>query len=188
MKTWLKTTLAAVTLFSMPALAANPEVQFTTSKGSFTVELFEDSAPKTVANFLRYVNDGSYVGTLFHRVIPGFMVQGGGFTRDMKQAPTYAPIKNEGSSKLKNRRATLAMARTQDPNSATRQFFINVTNNPFLDTTERQAGYAVFGKVIKGEDTIDAIAAVKTTTDAATRMQDVPVTPVIIEKVTVIKK
>jgi peptidyl-prolyl cis-trans isomerase A (cyclophilin A)/peptidyl-prolyl cis-trans isomerase B (cyclophilin B) len=133
--------------------------------GSFVVELYSDKAPATVDNFLRYVNDGFYKGTIFHRVIPGFVVQGGGFTKDYQQKPTREPVKNEAANGLKNVTATLAMARTSDPHSATAQFFINLKDNNFLDhraPNPREYGYTVFGRVVKGMDVVQKIAAVPT--------------------------
>jgi peptidyl-prolyl cis-trans isomerase B (cyclophilin B) len=154
--------LAAVT----PAAAAdNPKVMMDTSKGQLTIELFPKEAPETVKNFLAYVDAGFYNGTIFHRVIPKFMIQGGGFTPDMQQKPTRAPIKIESDNGLKNDRGTLAMARTQDPNSATAQFFINSVDNGFLNFTAKTPkgwGYAVFGKVVKGMEVVDEISKVKT--------------------------
>ena len=150
----------------------NPMVILKTSKGDITIELFEKEAPVTVANFLKYVDSGFYKGTIFHRVINGFMIQGGGFTKDMNQKPTNPPIKNEAANGLKNTRGTLAMARTSDPNSATAQFFINVVDNGFLDFKSPDArgiGYCVFGKVVSGMEAVDAIKAVRT------GQQDVPV-------------
>jgi peptidyl-prolyl cis-trans isomerase A (cyclophilin A)/peptidyl-prolyl cis-trans isomerase B (cyclophilin B) len=147
------------------AAAANPQVEFTTNVGSFVVELYSDKAPATVDNFLRYVNDGFYKGTIFHRVIPGFVVQGGGFTKDYQQKPTREPVKNEAANGLKNVTATLAMARTSDPHSATAQFFINLKDNNFLDhraPNPREYGYTVFGRVVKGMDVVQKIAAVPT--------------------------
>lgn len=148
------------------ASAANPKVEMETSKGVVIIELYPDQAPVTVQNFLRYVNDGGYNGTIFHRVIKGFMNQGGGFTPDLKKrTPSYPPIKNEADNGLKNQRGTLAMARTNDPNSATNQFFINTVDNGFLDFKSKSTqgwGYAVFGKVIQGMDVVDSIAGVKT--------------------------
>jgi peptidyl-prolyl cis-trans isomerase A (cyclophilin A)/peptidyl-prolyl cis-trans isomerase B (cyclophilin B) len=147
------------------ALAANPQVEFKTNVGSFVVELYADKAPATVDNFLRYVNDGFYQGTIFHRVIPGFVVQGGGFTRDYKQKTTREPVKNEAANGLKNTTATLAMARTSDPHSATAQFFINLKDNNFLDhraPNPREYGYTVFGRVVKGMNVVQEIAAIPT--------------------------
>ena len=151
--------------------------------GVITLELDADTAPKPVANFLSYVAKGHYDGTVFHRVIKGFMLQGGGFEAGMKQKPCDAPIQNEANNGLKNKRYTLAMARTSDPHSATAQFFINTVDNAFLDHTAPSAqgwGYAVFGKVIAGTDVVDKIKAVKTGNKMG--HADVPVTDVVIEK------
>jgi peptidyl-prolyl cis-trans isomerase B (cyclophilin B) len=157
------------------AVAANPKVEMETSKGKMVIELFPDKAPETVKNFLNYVETKYYDGTIFHRVIPKFMIQGGGFTSDMKQKSAGAPIKNEADNGLKNDRGTIAMARTGDPHSATAQFFINSVNNDFLNhksKTQQGWGYVVFGKVIAGMDVIDAISASKTVTRG--RFRDVP--------------
>lgn len=143
----------------------NPVVIINTSMGDIKVELFEKESPITVKNFLRYVEDGFYAGTIFHRVIPGFMVQGGGFDADMKQKSTHEPIKNEAENRLENKRGTLAMARTQVVDSATSQFFINLVDNGFLNHTRpdpRGFGYCVFGRVIEGMDVVDQIAGVAT--------------------------
>ena len=156
----------------------NTEVVFSTNKGDITIELYADKAPITVKNFLSYVDEGFFTDTIFHRVIPNFMIQGGGFTKDMKQKPTKAPIKNEADNGLRNSRGTLAMARTSVVDSATGQFFINLTDNSFLDNGVRDFGYAVFGKVVSGMDVVDKIAAVKTTTAAGN--QNVPVEPIIV--------
>ena len=156
-----------------------PRVVFKTSMGDFTVELNAEKAPITVKNFLAYVDAKHYDGTIFHRVIPDFMVQGGGMTADMSEKDVNAPIKNESGNGLKNEKGTLAMARTSDPNSATAQFFVNVADNAFLD---QGAGYAVFGKVVDGMDVIDKIVAAKTTTKGP--HQNVPVEPITIESVT----
>lgn len=137
-------------------------VRFETSQGAFTIELFEKEAPETVANFLKYVDEGFFDGTIFHRVIPGFMIQGGGFTPDMTQKKTHAPIRNEAANGLKNERGTLSMARTNDINSATAQFFVNLVDNAFLDHKPGSFGYAVFGRVSEGMEVIDAIAKVRT--------------------------
>ena len=163
----------------------NPVVIISTSKGDIKVELFKNEAPVTVENFLSYVNDGFYDGTIFHRVIPNFMVQGGGFTPDFAQKPTKAPIKNEANNGLKNDRGTLAMARTQVVDSATSQFFINIVNNDFLNNGARDFGYAVFGKVIDGMDVVDAIAAVPTSNKGM--HGDVPTEDVVIESVKVVE-
>jgi len=164
------------------AATANPRVVLETSKGPIVIELFADKAPKTVENFLAYVDAGHYDGTVFHRVIPGFMVQGGGFTADMQQKTTRAPIQNEADNGVKNRRGTLAMARTNDPHSASSQFFINLVDNGFLDHTAKSAqgwGYAVFGEVVEGMETADAIAKVKSGNRGG--HENVPVEPVVIE-------
>jgi len=162
-------------------------VMMTTTVGPITIELDADSAPKTVENFLSYVAGGFYDGTIFHRVIDNFMIQGGGFTADMEQKSTQAPIENEANNGLKNQRGTIAMARTQDPHSATAQFFINVQDNDFLNHTGENMqgwGYAVFGKVTDGEDVLDKIRGVQTGSQAG--HQDVPVEPIIIENVAII--
>ena len=162
-------------------------ILMTTTLGPMTLELDADNAPKTVENFLSYVSNGFYDGTIFHRVINNFMVQGGGFTVDMEQKATQAPIDNEANNGLKNARGTIAMARTQDPHSATAQFFINVQDNDFLNHTGENMqgwGYTVFGKVTDGEDVLDKIRCVQTGSQAG--HQDVPVEPIIIESMTVI--
>ncbi len=144
---------------------SNPLVLLETSSGDILIELFEQEAPESVANFLRYVDSGHYANTIFHRVIPGFMIQGGGMTMRMEEKATEAPIANEAANGLKNQRGTLAMARTSDPNSATCQFFINLVDNEFLNHTSpdmRGYGYCVFGKVTEGLATVDKIAKVKT--------------------------
>lgn len=161
---------------------ANPVVVMETTKGTIKIELDAAAAPKSAANFLRYVEEGFFDGTIFHRVIPDFMIQGGGFTPDMKQKPTHEPIVNEAANGLKNARGTLAMARTSVVDSATAQFFINLKDNSFLnhrDKTSSGFGYAVFGKVIEGMDVVDAIKAVAT--DSSGPHDDVPVEPVIIK-------
>ena len=163
----------------------NPVVIISTSKGDIKVELFKNEAPVTVENFLSYVNDGFYDGTVFHRVIPNFMIQGGGFTPDFAQKPTKAPIKNEADNGLKNDRGTLAMARTQVVDSATSQFFVNVVDNDFLNNGARDFGYAVFGKVVDGMDVVDAIAAVPTSNKGM--HGDVPTEDVVIESVKVVE-
>jgi cyclophilin family peptidyl-prolyl cis-trans isomerase len=157
-------TLAAFALLTSVASAANPVVEIKTSMGTIQVELFEKEAPGTVKNFLQYVDDKHYDGTIFHRVIDGFMIQGGGFDKDMRQKKTRDSIKNESSNGLENKRGTLAMARTPVPDSATAQFFINVKDNDFLDRKNAmdRVGYCVFGKVISGMDVVDKIKAVKT--------------------------
>jgi cyclophilin family peptidyl-prolyl cis-trans isomerase len=161
-----------------------PMVEMETSEGTIKIELWADKAPITVNNFLAYVDEGFYNGTIFHRVIEGFMIQGGGLTPDMKEKKGHAPIKNEATAELKNARGTIAMARTSVVDSATAQFFINVVDNDFLnhrDTTARGYGYAVFGKVVEGMEVVDKIRAVQTATRGP--FQDVPVTPVVIKSV-----
>ncbi len=153
-------------------------VIFSTSMGDITIELFPEAAPVTVENFLRYVDDGFFDGTIFHRVIPGFMIQGGGFTAEMAQKRTREPIKNEADNGLKNERGTLSMARTNVVDSATSQFFLNVADNAFLDHGTRDFGYAVFARVVDGMDVVDQIAAVETGSRAG--HQDVPLEPVVI--------
>lgn len=165
---------------------ANPQVKISTSLGDFVVELNAAKAPKTVANFLQYVDDGFYNNTIFHRVIDNFMIQGGGFTMDFKQKETRAPVENEATNGLKNDRGTIAMARTADPQSASAQFFINVTNNDFLNHTSptpRGWGYCVFGKVIKGMDVVDAIRK-QPTSRGGPFPSDVPQKMVVITSVT----
>ncbi len=172
---------------SVPAQAhPRPVVRLVTSMGTITLELDREHAPITVDNFLRYVKDGHYDGTIFHRVIDGFMIQGGGFTPDMKQKPTRPPIRNEAHNGLSNTRGTIAMARTNVVDSATSQFFINVVDNSaILDYKgPEQYGYAVFGRVIEGMEVVDAIKAVPTTTFGMHR--DVPVTPVVIQSAVVV--
>lgn len=163
----------------------NPKLQMKTSLGVITIELFADKAPKTAENILRYVEDGFYNETIFHRVIGNFMVQGGGFTADMQQKKTLPQIKNEADNGLKNNRGTLAMARTQVVDSATSQFFFNLVDNDFLNFREPSPagyGYAVFGAVTEGMEVVDAIAKVATGTQGF--HQDVPTEPVVIESVT----
>lgn len=166
----------------------NPQVLMQTNKGNVMLELYPDKAPQSVENFLRYVNEGFYNGTTFHRVISSFMIQGGGFTPDMQRKSTHKPIENEADNGLYNRIGTLAMARTGDPHSATSQFFINVAKNTFLDfreKTSRAWGYAVFGRVIKGMKVVNEIRQVRT--GFKNGMKDVPVDPIIIEKMTQVK-
>jgi len=169
-------------------MSAKPIVKLETTKGTITVELDAEKAPKTVENFIKYVEDGFYDGIIFHRVIPGFMIQTGGMLPDMSEKPNREAIKNEANNGLKNDRGTLAMARTPNPHSASSQFFINLKDNDFLNfTSESQAGwgYAVFGKVIDGMDVVDEIAKVKTGNQAG--HQDVPLEPVTITKASVVK-
>ncbi|MGW7313200.1 peptidylprolyl isomerase [Streptomyces sp. NPDC054854] len=160
-----------------------PQVKLTTSLGAFVIDLYAEQAPASVANFLAYVENGHYDGTVFHRVIPGFMNQGGGLTADMRQKPTREPVRNEADNGLRNTRYTVAMARTSAPHSATSQFFVNTADNPALDhtsTTPGGYGYAVFGVVTEGQDVVDSIAAVRT--GRAGGHGDVPLVPVVIEK------
>ena len=163
-------------------------VKMQTSKGTITIELNGEKAPNTVANFLTYVREGYYDGTIFHRVISNFMIQGGGFTADMEQKSTHNPIQNEANNGLGNEIGTIAMARTNDPHSATAQFFINVKDNDFLNfssETQQGWGYAVFGKVTEGMDVVNAIKDVATTTKGP--HQDVPSETITIEKVTIVE-
>ncbi|CAK9886529.1 MAG: Peptidyl-prolyl cis-trans isomerase A [Candidatus Erwinia impunctatus] len=173
-------TLLALSSLSAQALAAKGDthVLLTTSAGNIELELNDQKAPISTKNFVDYVNSGFYNNTAFHRVIPGFMVQGGGFTTEMQQKSTNAPIKNEADNGLLNKRGTISMARTADKDSATSQFFINVTDNAFLDHGQRDFGYAVFGKVVKGMDVADKISQVKTHNVGP--YQNVPVEPVVI--------
>ena len=180
-------TLVLLLLAMSGAWAQNPRVEFKTNMGSFALELYADKAPKTVANFLQYAQSGFYNGTIFHRVIDGFMIQGGGFEPGMNQKPVRSSIKNEADNGLKNERYTVAMARTSDPHSASSQFFINVKDNAFLDHTAPNAqgwGYCVFGKVVQGQDVIDKIKQVKTGKRGG--HADVPVEDVIIERAEVV--
>ncbi len=180
----LSITQKSLAVDKKPKKTGNHVVLMETTVGIIKIELWADKAPVTVRNFLRYVDEKFYDGTIFHRVIGNFMIQGGGFTADMKQKKTHAPIKNEASAQLKNKRGTIAMARTGKVHSATSQFFINVVDNNFLnhrDNTPRGFGYAVFGKVVEGMDVVDRIKAVKTTTRG--RYRDMPVEPVVIKRV-----
>lgn len=182
-----KASVAISLLAASSAWAANPIVDVDTTMGDFKIELYSEKAPKTVANFLKYVDDGSYVGTQFHRVIPGFVVQGGGFDKNFTQLSTpYGEVVNESKNGLSNQQATLAMARTANPDSATRQFYINLTDNSSLDASPYKAGYTVFAKVIEGYDVVKKIATVKT--GNLKGHQNVPLAPVLIEKIFVEKK
>ncbi len=166
-----------------PAVAENPKVLMQTSMGDIVIELYPQKAPKTVANFLQYVDEGFYNGTIFHRVINGFMIQGGGFTEEMAQKETHPPVMNEADNGLRNTVGTIAMARTMDPHSATAQFFINVNNNTSLDfreKTPRAWGYAVFGRVVEGMGVVEAIKGVST--GSRGMHSDVPTTNIIIKK------
>ena len=170
------------------SMSTNPRVKMTTSLGDIVITLDAAKAPKPVANFLAYVNDGFYNGTIFHRVIDGFMVQGGGFEPGLKQKPTKANVENEANNGLKNNKYTLAMARTSDPHSATAQFFINVANNDFLNHTAPTAqgwGYAVFGEVTEGKDIVDKMRAVATANSGF--HQNVPTTDLVITKAVVLE-
>jgi peptidyl-prolyl cis-trans isomerase B (cyclophilin B) len=163
-------------------------IRLETSKGDIVLELDAERAPKTAENFLAYVTEGFYDGTVFHRVIDGFMIQGGGFDETMTQKPTRDPVENEANNGLKNEDYTVAMARTKDPHSATAQFFINVKDNAFLNHTAQNAqgwGYAVFGRVVEGKDVVDAIKTVDT--GSVGFFQDVPLEPVVILKASVIE-
>ena len=162
-----------------PAADPRPKVVMETSMGTIRIALEQDKAPLSTKNFLSYVRAGHYDGTIFHRVIPGFMAQGGGFDAQMKQRPVRAPIRNESGNGLSNRRGTLAMARTADPDSATAQFFVNVVDNGRLDPRGGQPGYAVFGEVVEGMDVVDRIVAVPTTSHGP--HANVPATPVVIK-------
>jgi len=165
--------------------SAKPRVALETSKGTIVLELAPEAAPETVENFLAYVRDGFFDGTVFHRVIDGFMIQGGGFTESLDRKETRAPIRNESATGLSNARGTIAMARTNDPHSATSQFFINAVDNPRLDQGPGNDGYTAFGRVVEGMDVVDAIAGVATTRKAG--MADVPVEAVVLRKATVVE-
>jgi cyclophilin family peptidyl-prolyl cis-trans isomerase len=172
------------------AVAADaPQVKLSTTAGDIVIALYPDKAPKTVANFLQYVRDKHYDGTIFHRVIDNFMIQGGGFDRNMVEKKTRPPVPHEGRQAyargLKNERGTVAMARTNDPDSATAQFFINVKDNAFLDPTPANPGYTVFGRVVSGMDVVDKIRGVAT--GRSGMYDDVPVTPVVINSATLVK-
>lgn len=184
----MKATLFALLMSATLAAAANPQVMLSTTKGEITIELYQDKAPKTVENFLEYVRSGHYDGTIFHRVIPGFMIQGGGLTPEMELKPTRGPIESEADNGLSNKRGTVAMARKGGAHSATSQFFINHVDNTNLDykskDSDRAWGYTVFGKVIDGMDVVDTIAAVQTTSKG--EHGDVPTEPVVVEDVRVV--
>ena len=183
----MRTLFFALILFCLSAstaLAENPKVALTTSKGVIVLELNAAKAPLTVQNFLTYVQEGFYAGTVFHRVIPGFMIQGGGMDESMAQKEGHSPIKNEADNGLKNDKYTIAMARTGEINSATSQFFINTGDNKFLNHGARDFGYAVFGRVVKGQEVVDAINAVPT--GSRGMHDDVPVESVIIVKAEVL--
>jgi peptidyl-prolyl cis-trans isomerase A (cyclophilin A) len=173
--------LLPVITFAGEAATKNPQVVIKTSEGDITLQLFADKAPVSVANFLEYVDSGFYKGTIFHRIIPNFMIQGGGFTPDMKEKETREPIANESKNRLHNTRGTVAMARTNDPNSATSQFFINQRTNLRLDWAPGNEGYTVFGEVIQGMDIVDFIATTPTKTTGG--MGDVPQQAIVITDV-----
>ena len=191
MRKLLTSLILIAACFVSQAAVAGPKVEFKTTMGNFVVELDDVKAPKTTANFLNYVKSGFYNGTIFHRVIDGFMIQGGGFTPDLVQKPTDGPVVSEATNGLKNNMYTIAMARTSDPDSATAQFFINVKDNAALDYPNAMGnGYTVFGKVISGTQTIDAIRKVPTMVAPAPRMgrlADVPSKTVTIESATILK-
>jgi cyclophilin family peptidyl-prolyl cis-trans isomerase len=181
--------LAVTLLASVSAAAANPQVELRTSLGAVVIELFPDKAPLTVENFLQYVTDRHYDGTLVHRVIPGFMVQGGGYGPDFTERPARKPVRNEAGNGLRNEPGTLAMARTAEPHSASAQFFINVADNAFLNfryPTPEGYGYCVFGKVVKGMDVVDRIVKVRTGPGPAGH-RDVPLKPVLIESARILE-
>ncbi len=177
---------ACFVVHASAATPAAPKVKFQTSQGEFVVELYPDKAPVTVENFLQYVKDKHYDGTVFHRVMDNFMIQGGGFTATMAEKATRAPIMLESRNGLKNDRGTIAMARTSAPNSATAQFFVNVVDNNNLNAPQPDGnGYAVFGKVVQGMDTVDKIRSVPTTTKGP--FQNVPTSPIVINSATLVK-
>lgn len=177
----------AAALLAACTLASAQTVKLATTQGDIVIKLDAAKAPKTVANFMSYAKSGFYNGTIFHRVMDGFMIQGGGFTPEMQQKPTNAPIALESRNGLSNKRGTIAMARTSDPNSATAQFFINVKDNAFLDQPNAQdgEGYAVFGQVVRGLDVVDKIRQVPTTQSGP--FANVPVTPIVIKQITLEK-
>ena len=178
--------LPAIWLLS-PLALAEPTVLMKTSMGDVKLELDQESAPLTVENFMRYVEDGSYEGTIFHRVIKDFVVQGGGYTEKMEIQDQYGTVMNESKNGLSNSPGTIAMARTSSPHSATRQFFINVADNEFLDGASNKWGYTVFGKVVEGQKVLEQISAVATSTDAKSQMSDVPVEPVVLKSISVVE-
>lgn len=173
---------------SASAFSSGLQVEIRTNLGNILLELYPDKAPKTVANFIQYVNEGFYKDTVFHRVIPGFMIQGGGFTRELAEKPTRKPIENEAANALKNETGSIAMARTGDPHSATAQFFINLTNNDFLNysaPTVRGYGYTVFGKIIKGENVITRISSLPTGAGGPFR-EDLPQEIALIQEIRIL--
>lgn len=180
---YLSTIIFCIIIVASQAVSqkSGTRVSIQTSMGEIQLELYDDKSPETVKNFLAYVDSGFYKGTIFHRVIPDFMIQGGGFTADMTQKQTRGPIVNEAKNGLSNERGTMAMARTGNPNSATAQFFINMKNNTFLDNSPRDFGYCVFGKVIKGMEVVDSIGRAPRHNEAM--YQDVPDKPVVITSI-----
>jgi len=179
--------LLSAICFALPVWAANPQVELKTNQGTLVLELDAQKAPKTTENFLQYVKDGHYNGTIFHRVIDNFMIQGGGFEIGMKEKSTRAPIQNEAKNGLKNVTGSIAMARTPNPHSASAQFFINLKDNSFLDYPGQDGwGYAVFGKVVQGLDVVQKLA--KVATGNAGGHQNVPTTPIVIESAKLIEK
>jgi peptidyl-prolyl cis-trans isomerase B (cyclophilin B) len=183
MKRLLIVALAVLAVTFTAAAGANPKVVLETSQGKIVLELYADKAPETVKNFMAYVDAGFYNNTIFHRVIPNFMIQGGGFTADMQKKTTRSAIRNEADNGLSNRRGSIAMARTPDPHSATAQFFINTKDNDFLNYKGKSPqgwGYAVFGHVVEGMAVVDSISKVKTVTRG--RLQDVPAEPIVITR------
>lgn len=179
----MKTVFFAIAAALLPFSAQSAEVEFHTTSGLLVFDIDEKNAPLTAKNFLQYVEDGFYDGLIFHRVIPNFVIQGGGFTKDMEQQPTRPPIKNEAANGLKNKKFSLSMARTSDPDSASSQFFINLNDNAALDPSSGNAGYAVFGDVIEGQDVVEQIAVTKT--GANGHYKDVPVQPIVVTKAVV---
>lgn len=186
MKLFRLTLFAVTSLLSTSLLAQGPEVEIETNLGKITVELNAEKAPLTVANFLSYVKDGSYNNSMFHRVIPRFVAQGGGYDASYHPLPARAPVKNESNNGLSNKRGSIAMARMSEPDSATRQFYFNLKDNQALDAHDDQAGYTVFGAVVSGMDVLDKIAKEPTMVDPRLRAGDVPTTPIIIRKMTLL--
>lgn len=186
MKLFRLTLFAVTSLLSTSLLAQGPEVEIETNLGKITVELNVEKAPLTVANFLSYVKDGSYNNSMFHRVIPRFVAQGGGYDASYHPLPVHAPVQNESNNGLSNKRGSIAMARMSEPDSATRQFYFNLKDNQALDAHDDQAGYTVFGSVVSGMDVLDKIAKEPTMVDPHLRTGDVPTTPIIIHKMTLL--
>lgn len=193
LRTLFVTTSLSLCLLSTANAQSPVFVEIDTSEGKIVLELDAAKAPKSVANFKKYVENGHYKGTIFHRVIPDFMIQGGGMDKDLNEKATLEPVRNEGGNGLRNKKYTVAMARTREPHSATSQFFINTKDNGFLDREQARDGYGytVFGKVVKGTEVVDKIGAAKTRVKAAPRgqlMEDVPATPITINGVKVVDK